>query len=189
MDCGPPGSFYVDFPGKNTGVGCYALFQGIFPTQGLNLPHWRQSLYYLSHRGSPVHISTPCLSVNGHLGCFPNEEHAKTCFQPIKYGKGDGISFCDYAVQMENFILGVLHGPIMDGEGHMAGNRGRLQGTEGLCPTTRGTEFCQHSASLGEGPRLWWDYSLSWHHDCSWKGSEQRTQLSGARGSGPWKLS
>ena len=24
-------------PGKNTGVGCYALLQGIFPTQGSNL--------------------------------------------------------------------------------------------------------------------------------------------------------
>ena len=26
-----------DFQGKNTGVGCHALFQGIFPTQGSNL--------------------------------------------------------------------------------------------------------------------------------------------------------
>ena len=25
-------------PGKNTGVGCHALLQGIFPTQGSNLP-------------------------------------------------------------------------------------------------------------------------------------------------------
>ena len=25
-----------DFPGKNTGVGCHSLLQGIFPTQGLN---------------------------------------------------------------------------------------------------------------------------------------------------------
>ena len=25
-----------DSPGKNTGVGCYALLQGIFPTQGSN---------------------------------------------------------------------------------------------------------------------------------------------------------
>ena len=32
-----------DFPGKNTGVGCHGLPQGIFPTQGLNLPllHWQ----------------------------------------------------------------------------------------------------------------------------------------------------
>ena len=36
-----------DFPGKNTGVGCHFLFQGIFPTQRSNpglliLPHCRQ---------------------------------------------------------------------------------------------------------------------------------------------------
>ena len=40
-----------DFPGKNTGVGCHCLLQGIFPTQGLN-PHCRQILYHLSHQGS-----------------------------------------------------------------------------------------------------------------------------------------
>ena len=36
-------------PGKNTGVGCHALLQRIFPTQGLNLglPHCRQILYHL----------------------------------------------------------------------------------------------------------------------------------------------
>ena len=41
-----------DFPGKNTGVGCHALLQGVFPTQGSNpgLPHCRQILYQLSHR-------------------------------------------------------------------------------------------------------------------------------------------
>ena len=26
-----------DYPGKNTGVACHALLQGIFPTEGLNL--------------------------------------------------------------------------------------------------------------------------------------------------------
>ena len=44
-----------DYPGKNTGVGCHALLQGIFPAQGLNpgLPHCRQILYWLGHQGSP----------------------------------------------------------------------------------------------------------------------------------------
>ena len=48
-----------DSPGKNTGVGCHALLQGIFPTQGLNLglPHCRRILYHLSLQGSPVSIS------------------------------------------------------------------------------------------------------------------------------------
>ena len=44
-----------DFLGKSTGVGCHFLLQGIFPTQGSNpgLPHCRQTLYHLSHQGSP----------------------------------------------------------------------------------------------------------------------------------------
>ena len=44
-----------DSPGKNTGVGCHFLLQGIFPTGGSNqgLPHCRQILYHLSHQGSP----------------------------------------------------------------------------------------------------------------------------------------
>ena len=44
MDCSPPGSsVHGDSLGKNTGVGCHALLQGIFPTQGSNpgLPHCR----------------------------------------------------------------------------------------------------------------------------------------------------
>ena len=55
MDCSPPGSsVHGDSPGKITGVGCHALLQGIFPTQGSNpgLPHCRQILYRLSHQGS-----------------------------------------------------------------------------------------------------------------------------------------
>ena len=39
-------------PGKNTGVGCHSLLQGIFPAQGSNsgLPHCRGILYHLSHQ-------------------------------------------------------------------------------------------------------------------------------------------
>ena len=41
-----------DSPGKNTGVGCHSLLQGIFPTQGsnLDLPHCWQILYQLRHQ-------------------------------------------------------------------------------------------------------------------------------------------
>ena len=63
MDCSLPGSFvYGDSPGKNTGVACHALLQGLFPTQGSNsgLLHCRQILYQLSYQGSPsVSIDTP----------------------------------------------------------------------------------------------------------------------------------
>ena len=49
MDCSPWNS-----PGQNTGVASHSLLQGIFPTQGSNpsLPHCRQSLYQLRHKGS-----------------------------------------------------------------------------------------------------------------------------------------
>ena len=56
MDCRLPGSpIHGDFPGKNTGVGCHFLHQGIFPIQGSNpgLQHCRQTLYPLSPQGSP----------------------------------------------------------------------------------------------------------------------------------------
>ena len=61
MDCSPPGSsVHRDSPGKNTGMGCHALLQGIFPTQGLNpgLPHCRQIAYHLSHQGSILLLLT-----------------------------------------------------------------------------------------------------------------------------------
>ena len=37
-------------------MGCHFLLQGIFLTQGSNLglPHYRQTLYHLSHQGSPT---------------------------------------------------------------------------------------------------------------------------------------
>ena len=62
-----------DSPGKNTGVGCHALLQRIFLTQGSNpgLPHCRQ---ILSHQGSLyiiIHLSKPTgcatLKVNFNL--------------------------------------------------------------------------------------------------------------------------
>ena len=45
-----------DFLGKNTGVGCCFLLQGIFPTQGPNpgLLRCRQTPYRLSPQGSPA---------------------------------------------------------------------------------------------------------------------------------------
>ena len=52
MDCSPPSSSVRGiFPGKNMGVGCHFLLQGIFLTQGLNLDllHCMQILYCLNH--------------------------------------------------------------------------------------------------------------------------------------------
>ena len=43
-----------DSPGKNTGVDCHALLQGIFPTQGLNLCllHWQADCFPVNQLGS-----------------------------------------------------------------------------------------------------------------------------------------
>ena len=52
MGCSPPGYSPRDSPGKNTGVGCHALLQGIFPTQGSN-PGLLPCRWILTHQGSP----------------------------------------------------------------------------------------------------------------------------------------
>ena len=44
-----------DSPGMNTGVGCHALLQEIFPTQGLN-PHRLHLLHWLV---SPLPLAPP----------------------------------------------------------------------------------------------------------------------------------
>ena len=62
-----------DSPGKNTAVGCHALLQGIFPTQGSNLGllHCRRILHDLSHQGRNSHshrlLMPRCLSLLGSL--------------------------------------------------------------------------------------------------------------------------
>ena len=56
MNCSPNRLLCpLDFPGKNTGVSCYFLLQGIFPIQGLGLnqhllchPHWQADSLSLS---------------------------------------------------------------------------------------------------------------------------------------------
>ena len=70
VDCSLPGSsVYENSPGKNTGVDCHALLQGIFPTQGLNpgLSHCRWILYHLSHQGSPRILECVAIPSSGDL--------------------------------------------------------------------------------------------------------------------------
>ena len=59
MDCSPTRLLCPwNSPGRNAGVGCHALLQGIFPTQGWNLGrlHCRRVLHRLNHDGSPIGI-------------------------------------------------------------------------------------------------------------------------------------
>ena len=54
----PPGSSVHGSSGRNTGVGCHFLLQGIFLTResNLSLLHCRQILYWLSYEGSPCSL-------------------------------------------------------------------------------------------------------------------------------------
>ena len=58
-DCSQPVSSVHGFPGKNAGVGCPDLLQGIFPTQDWTCVSCvfcigRQILYHRRHLGSPL---------------------------------------------------------------------------------------------------------------------------------------
>ena len=63
MDSSPSGEEPWDSPPKNTGVGCHALLQGIFPTQGSkphlqHLLHCRWILYHWATRKISLYIYT-----------------------------------------------------------------------------------------------------------------------------------
>ena len=81
MDCRPPGpSLNGESPGKNTGVGCHALLQGIFPTQGSN-PHLLASpalagrfFYHSCHLGSKEVTGIQIHNYNGIYYCNSEKE-------------------------------------------------------------------------------------------------------------------
>ena len=76
MDCRPPGSRPWDFPGKNTGVDCHILLQGILPTQRSNQhllsPALAGSFLTTSAKGSPVSMVTLKIMLSGNMGNSPN---------------------------------------------------------------------------------------------------------------------
>ena len=88
-DCSPPGSsVHGDSPGKNTGVGCHALLQGIFPTQGsklwvLYLLYWQVGSLSLVPPEKPIYIN--CMTYFkifiGHKIFIKNLKQCPTIFQ------------------------------------------------------------------------------------------------------------
>ena len=64
LDCSPPGSSVCgDSPGKNTGVGYRFVLQGIFPTQGSNLP----LLCLLRWEGGSLPLAPPEKPTGAHV--------------------------------------------------------------------------------------------------------------------------
>ena len=124
-------------PGQNTGVGSLSLLHRIFPTQGLNsgLPHCRQILYQLSHKGSPiqkvkhlpkdeknwkneVHVEKQCFSLSTLFSTWVNVFSVKNItfkklsitLQRVSSTKPSGALYWSNAlgaeIHLENYFLG-----------------------------------------------------------------------------------
>ena len=113
-----------DFPGKNTGVGCHSLLQGIFLTQGLQ--HCR-------HQWSPT-IIMDILKYNCGFICFSMQLvfascifdslfiHTKYCFlffkeliqlsynAPLYHGVKNWYYFFKYSTKFTSEAFWLLHG-------------------------------------------------------------------------------
>ena len=78
----------MDFPGKNTEVGCHFLLWGIFLTQGSNLCllHWQVDSLPLSPRQSQLPSTEPSKGARhkGGIQSTPQSKHhsMKTSFSP-----------------------------------------------------------------------------------------------------------
>ena len=95
MNCSlPSSSVHGDSPGKNTGVGCYFLLQGIFQTQGFNprllhLLHWQAE-------------SLPLISCSVNAGYyFINFTHIYKSF--LKWTHATSLFLC-WMAQMDHLI-------------------------------------------------------------------------------------
>ena len=96
MDFSLPGSsLHGDSPGKNTGVGCHTLLQGIFPTQGSSpgLPPCRWILCHLNHQGSLEArgqglYPKPCMSFQPSGQVAPFNEEQLSQQQPTLLASG-----------------------------------------------------------------------------------------------------
>ena len=106
----------MDFPGNSAGVDCHFFLQGIFPTQGLNpgLPHCRQTLYRLSHQGSPkVLYDKPIANIilnSEKLKAFPlRSETRQGCpLSPLLFDRV--LEFLDRAIREEKERKGIQIG-------------------------------------------------------------------------------
>ena len=67
-----------DYPGKNTGMGCHLLLQGIFPTQGSVslLLLWQMDSLPLSHQESLIYVCRLAIYFNQRspMKCNTDEE-------------------------------------------------------------------------------------------------------------------
>ena len=100
-----------EFPGKNTGVGCHFLLQGIVLTQGLNLSllnllHWQADSLPLNHQGKPIKSSSYFIRASKvklirHFDLHQAREQ-KICAQSCDVGVSQEIKNKNYNAQSLN---------------------------------------------------------------------------------------
>ena len=96
----------LNFPSKNTGVGCHFLFQGIFLPQGLNL-----SLLHLLHQQSdPLPLAPPGK---------PQKQDEHLHFPERDQTFGSGVQLmCLHMVGQRTLLLSACLSSEMDGNRH-----------------------------------------------------------------------
>ena len=119
IDCSlPDSSVHRDSLGKNTGVGCHALLQRLFPTHGLNpgLPDCEWILYCLESSGKPENTGAGSLSLL--QGILPTQEsnqgllHCRRTLYQLSYKcwwRAYGIRVLSVTTwQMKDLLLSIM---------------------------------------------------------------------------------
>ena len=86
------------FPGKNIGVGCRFLLQGILPTQGLNPNHlyWQMDSLLLKQLGSPTRWLILGKGIPLSVPQFPYLLNEKECLPPQGCSKDSMNPICKF---------------------------------------------------------------------------------------------
>ena len=96
MEYSPPGSSCLwDFPGKNTGVGCHFLFQGIFLTR--RVVWWAQNIFLCPVSMQP-HLTIFCISL-----IFTSQREKRVALCGSETWQNPGISVCPLATLVPPF--------------------------------------------------------------------------------------
>ena len=100
MDCSSPGSsLHGILQIKNIGVGCHALLQGFFPTQGSNL-HLLSLLHWQVGSLPPAPPGKSYVAVHSVYIHFVESFYHKSMLNAVKY------FFCIY---LNNHMIFILH--------------------------------------------------------------------------------
>ena len=107
----PASSVHWDSPGKNIGVGCHALLQGIFPTQKsiqhfLGLLHWREDFLPLA---PPVGWKWSLSVVSDSSTPWTVTYHAPLSMGFSRQEYWSGLPFAQRIFPTQGSHLGLLH--------------------------------------------------------------------------------